>query len=116
MTTGKDDRLLRLAEMMAEGIPVDWDELRREDPELAASVDRFRELEALSTAHRNASQEIGQIADRTVSAPREQPLFLWGDIQALEKIGEGGFAEVYRAWDPALEQEVALKLPRADVE
>ena len=37
----------------------------------------------------------------------------WGQLVLLEKVGEGSFAEVYRAWDPALEREVALKLLRA---
>lgn len=34
----------------------------------------------------------------------------WGPFRLEQKIGEGAFGEVYRAWDPTLEREVALKL------
>lgn len=39
-----------------------------------------------------------------------EPLFRWGPLMVLEKIGEGGFGEVYRAFEPILQREIALKL------
>ncbi|RXH58285.1 serine/threonine-protein kinase [Granulicella sibirica] len=34
----------------------------------------------------------------------------WGGFELLARVGHGGFGEVYRAWDPHLRREVALKL------
>lgn len=34
----------------------------------------------------------------------------WGSFRLIARVGFGGFGEVYRAWDPHLEREVALKL------
>jgi tetratricopeptide (TPR) repeat protein len=46
------------------------------------------------------------------SAPPELPSDResWGDFQLVARVGRGGFGEVYRAWDPHLQREVALKL------
>ena len=38
----------------------------------------------------------------------------WGPLEIRERIGAGAFGEVFRAWDPRLEREVALKLFRPD--
>src|SRR5262249_31995320 len=38
----------------------------------------------------------------------------WGPLRILERIGQGGFGEIYRAFDPTLQREVALKLLRPD--
>src|SRR5262249_46921184 len=37
-------------------------------------------------------------------------LFLWGSLEVRRLIGAGSFGEVYEAWDPTLQREVALKL------
>ena len=38
----------------------------------------------------------------------------WGTLRILERIGRGGYGEVFRAYDPAVQREVALKLRRTD--
>lgn len=38
----------------------------------------------------------------------------WGHLKIVDRIGQGGFGTVYRAYDPLLERDVALKLKRID--
>jgi serine/threonine-protein kinase len=44
------------------------------------------------------------------SAPSGTPAEAWGGLQIRDRISSGAFGTVYRAWDPALDREVALKL------
>lgn len=37
---------------------------------------------------------------------------IWGSLQIRERVGRGRFGDVYRAWDPAIDRHVALKLLR----
>ncbi len=49
-----------------------------------------------------------------VAAAEPQCPFTWGRLEALEVVGVGGFSRVYRAHDPDLDRDVALKLFRRD--
>jgi eukaryotic-like serine/threonine-protein kinase len=53
-------------------------------------------------------QRLGE--DVAIPESDSSHLKAWGDFQLLQRMGHGGFGEVYRAWDPVLEREVALKL------
>ena len=49
----------------------------------------------------------------TGSGPEpETPGAAWGDLVLRGELGRGGFGRVFRAWDPALAREVALKIIR----
>ena len=54
---------------------------------------------------------------RTVpTSPRVDPhlRFHWRHLAVLDRLGAGGYGEVFRAYDSGLEREVALKLRRAN--
>jgi TolB-like protein/tetratricopeptide (TPR) repeat protein len=71
----------------------------------ADSIARLRTKMATPDGETGASHSRDQ-AER----PPTLPIPAWGRLQLRERLGEGSFGEVYRAFDPQLEREVAVKL------
>jgi hypothetical protein len=71
-----------------------------DDPELLKEVESLLDI---------SSTPPGKTADASGPA-----LTHWEHLTILAEVGRGAFGRVYRAWDPALQMEVALKLIRVD--
>ncbi len=99
-SAAQDERLLEAAASVAEGGRVDWASRTADAPELSGAFAELQTLARMGEAMR-AHQE--PVVPRTAA-------FHWGDLEAIEPLGQGASAEVWRAWDPSLEREVALKL------
>ena len=85
------------AEAISDGTSVDWDGLEAStDPSVRGVVAQLRIIGALAAVH------------RAEAIPGD--LDAWGPLAILERVGEGSFGTVYRAHDPRLARDVALKL------
>ncbi len=100
-TASSQEWAQRLADNIVDGLPPAYPDGSGEpvgDPEL------LRVLMEIS-----AIREEAWTFPPAASLPH-QHLNRWGPLEIQEKIGEGSFAEVYRAYDPLLDRDVALKL------
>jgi serine/threonine-protein kinase len=122
--SGDPRRIDALIESIADGNPVDWDAL-----EASAANDSERRV----LRHLRLVANVAEVHRTILSdpAPDDQPIGSspalmeigevgqaiprWGHLLLLDKIGEGTFGEVYRARDPWLDREVALKLVKPGV-
>ncbi len=96
--SGNDDvALTELAGAVLDGAPVDWDAADSgAAPAERPLVRQLKAIAAIARAHQTDMPET------------------WGPLRLLERIGQGAFGDVYRAWDSRLDREVALKLLPAD--
>lgn len=97
------------------GTPVDWAALESEDSDdsLRLATRDLKVLSDIATFHRalheSAAPPSAEEPSQDVAAAVSGA---WGPLSLLERIGQGSFGEVYRAWDRRLDREVAVKLLR----
>jgi serine/threonine protein kinase/tetratricopeptide (TPR) repeat protein len=112
-----DPRLIRIVEAIADGSPVDWSQ---GDDMVSPADDPLRELRAiaeLAAVHRqllegDSARSLGDVLSVLSTAPAGSDRSKgvpWGPLLVLDEVGGGSFGKVYRAWDPSLDHEVALK-------
>jgi hypothetical protein len=124
--TGSDDRLIDIALTIADATPVDWSAARDVTPDEADTLDRLRALEGLVAAFAagpavdesggfglvGSAGASGGLSGVSGALDAGDVRVTWGHLQVIGRLGEGGFGEVFRAFDPTLRREVALKLRR----
>jgi serine/threonine protein kinase len=102
-----DSELDALLDSVASGERVDWEiaEGRAAGPEQRARLRALRDVARLAEFNHTLQHDVAPAAAGS-------EIGRWGDLLLLERVGAGAGGEVYRAWDPALQREVALKLAR----
>jgi eukaryotic-like serine/threonine-protein kinase len=91
--------------------PIDWLAL---EGEISTPQDRewLKALRVIADIAAFRSEISGDTLATTtgVQRPLADEEQHWGKYVLVERVGEGGFGRVYRAWDPDLELEVAIKI------
>ncbi len=102
-------RLAELSEAVADGRAVDWDSAAG-----SAATEDEREMVASFQGLAAIGGFFSHLTLNPAGLRRARPLLApgthWGPLRVIEHAGRGRFGDVYRAWDPALAREVALKL------
>ena len=100
-----------LAAAIADGAPVDWDALvaRAATPTEQMRLARFALLARVCGVHAGADAR-GEGDSSVDDTPEYRPGDSWGNLRIVERLAAGTFGTVYRAHDPALARDVALKI------
>ncbi len=115
--------VLELLASIADGEPPAWDSLDSSARGADASLRSVRVIAGVAELHRTLSIEsdetqpggarvVGRIEPRGNDAGDQTHPPAWGPFALREKIGTGASADVYRAYEPQLDREVAIKLFR----
>lgn len=103
------DPLTRIAARIADGERIDWDAELARSPAL---VDEIRGLRWIEAIKRVQGDHPGRRATDEQDEPPLAPGDVWGRLEVIDRIGQGSAGHVFRAFDPELGREVALKILR----
>jgi len=119
------ERIGKVALRVVDGAAIDWS-TELNTPGVEGSAEVMRNLQLVDSIARTLRAQPAEPADREriqdlleslrdFELPRDMaamPL-RWGKLEIRGRVGSGAFADVYRAFDPTLQREVALKLFRS---
>ena len=109
-----EDPLLDLALRIADGHPLSSDAFNAAMGHDQGTVSRLRQIHKVAQLALDDDINVSSVHDsiRTGTTATPDGPLRWGQLEILEKIGRGAYGDIYRARDPRLGREVALKLLR----
>jgi Tol biopolymer transport system component len=121
MVPDENISLLEAARAIVAGRRVDWAAIESGSgisESLASLLRELKVVEDIAELHRTLPEATGRSGPSVSSAADAvsataasiDATATWGSLRLLERVGQGAFGDVYRAWDPRLDREVALKL------
>jgi serine/threonine-protein kinase len=111
--------LLEAARAIAAGRRVEWDAIESSahgSESFERVLRQLKIVEGIAELHRSLPTDTPAGSDASSSAEASGETVAaveratWGSLQLFDRVGRGAYGTVFRAWDPRLDREVALKL------
>lgn len=110
-TSRADKDLIRIAEAIADRSPVNWQREISETPVTDGPWSELQTIESIASFHAQGELAVDSTPLAEQGEAGDELPTAWGNLFIRDRLGKGACASVYRAYDPTLDREVALKVP-----